>query len=292
MRTALPLLAVAVYVSVALLVGALLAYPVYAGLRSWWSWFDVAFDSVAHRTIALALFLFLPAYLATAPGSTRRSALGFGCSRRAFANGFAGGFALGLLSAAPLVGALLLLGIRAPAVDAPSAASIAAYLAFALLGAVLIGLVEEAYFRGALLAPLRSLPAWLAVSVVSLLYAGAHFLGGPVTPESVGPLAGLSALRDSRFSLDAFLALFVAGLLLGAMRYRFGHIAVGAGLHAGWVWIIKLSQEYADVDPSSRLLFLHGSLGGTMGYLGLAWIALLGAGWMAFEHWWAKRAMG
>src|SRR5690606_3350293 len=81
----------------------------------------------------------------------------------------------------------------------------------------------------------------------------------------------------SDLPLDAFLGLFAAGLFLGALRLRFGHIAVGAGFHAGWVLVMKLHQEYTDVVPGSKWSFVEGAFGGTMGYLGLAWLGLLGA---------------
>ena len=158
------------------------------------------------------------------------------------------------------------------------------YAAFALLAAAIIGVFEEAYFRGALLGALRPLPAWVAVSLVSLVYAAAHFIGGPITADETRWYSGLTSIGRSELRLDVFLALVAAGLLLGAMRCRFRHVALGAGFHSAWVWLMEINREYSDVNLSSQLLFLQGSFGGTMGYLGLAWIALLGAIWSI----WAK----
>src|SRR5690606_7749241 len=54
--------------------------------------------------------------------------------------------------------------------------------------------------------------------------------------------------------------------------------------HAGWVLVMKLNQEYTDVVPGSKWSFVEGEFGGTMGYLGLAWLGLLGAAWYALEY--------
>ncbi|HEX6998620.1 MAG TPA: CPBP family glutamic-type intramembrane protease [Gammaproteobacteria bacterium] len=276
-----PLLGLLVYVAAFLLLGGLLTFPVHA----WLGTNRVPLDAVLHRVVGLTALALLPIYLASA-GSVGRTVLGFGCSRRAFAAAAAQGFLLGALLVTPLVVGFLLLGVRVvawPAAAPPHAA--AGFAAATLLAALLIGIVEEAYFRGALLGALRSLPVWAAVSITSVLYATLHFVGGPVTDADAGWLAGLASIGRSRFEADAFLALTAAGLLLAAIRLRCGHVALGAGFHAGWVWIMKLTQEYTDVDPASSFLFLEGAYGGTMGYLGLAWIAVLGgAGWA-----WARR---
>src|SRR5690606_14034698 len=109
-----------------------------------------------------------------------REAFGFGCSRRTFRRGFCGGFVLGILGVSPLIAAFLVLGVRAPVQPVGSVADIGVHLAYALVAAAIIGMIEEAYFRGALLTPLQGMPAWLAVSIISAVYAVVHFLGAPL----------------------------------------------------------------------------------------------------------------
>ena len=302
-----PVIALCAYLVAAIALGALLAFPVYAALQRI---ADPAFDSVLHRVAALTLLVLLPFYLASgragagsehgastgfarsASGTRPRSrepivtrdALGFGCSARTFRRSFAAGFVLGALVAAPLIGAVLVLGVRARAAGEWSVLDVGTYAAEALVAALVIGLIEEAYFRGALTAPLRRLSCLIAIPIVSVVYAAVHFLGAPLPAEDLGWTSGFSSIAHSRPPLDAFFALFAAGLLLGALRHRFGHIGVCAGLHAGWVWLMKLNQEYTDVVPGSDWRFLEGAFGGTMGWLGLAWIALLGAGWYSWER--------
>lgn len=293
-----PVIGLCAYLAAAIAIGALVSFPVYAALQ------PVAgpeFDSVLHRVTALTLLLLLPLYLASgrappAPargiawdarpvrGLATRETLGFGCSTPEFRRGLVRGFALGTLVVAPLIAVFLLLGVRVPAEGNPSVPEIAAYAGYALIAALIIGLIEESYFRGALLAPLDRLRPWLAISIVGVVYAAVHFVGAPLPADDVGWTSGLASIARSEFPLDAFFALLAAGIFLGALRLRFGHIGVCAGFHAGWVWLMKLNQEYTDIVPGSKWRFLEGSFGGTMGTLGLAWIVLLGIGWYVLEH--------
>ena len=275
------LLGLSVYLVLSLVLGALLTFPVYVALVDGG---QVAFDSVLRRVVALSALLLLPIYLASTD-SRDRNALGFACSPRTCARAFLTGFGLGVVAVTPLLVAFFVLGIRTPTLPVTHS-EVVLYAVFALLTAAIIGVLEEAYFRGALLGALRPLPAWVAVSLVSLIYAAGHFIGGPIQADEARWYSGLSSIGRSEPRLDAFLALVAAGLLLGAMRCRFGNVALGAGFHTAWVWLMQINREYSDADSSSPLLFLQGSFGGTMGYLGLAWIALLGATWFI----WARLA--
>ena len=312
---ALPVVALLAYLAASVLLGALLAFPVYVALEQR---ADPAFDSVLHRVAALTLLVLLPLYLASGRAAQhgrsldrasrataalgRRSArssrapvrrvvapspiaeaIGLDCSGRTFRRAFGGGFVLGILVVSPLVAAFLVLGVRAPVQTIGTAADVGAHLAYALAAATIIGVIEEAYFRGALLAPLHDLPAWLAVSIISVVYAVVHFLGAPLPAEETRSwTSGVVSIAFSEIPLDGFLALIAAGLFLGALRCRFGHIAFGAGVQPGWVWIMQLNREYTDIVPGSEWRFLEGAYGGTMGYLGLAWILLLGGAWLVW----------
>lgn len=289
-----PVVGLCAYLAAAIAGGALVAFPAYTALSRV---ADPAFDSVLHRVAAVTLLVMLPLYLASgrrAPARARearplrtlmtRETFGFGSSAPAFRRGLVRGFALGVLVVSPLIAAFLMLGVRAPAEVATSPADIAAFAAYALIAALAIGLIEESYFRGALLAPLRELPPALSVSIVSVVYAAVHFIGAPLPGDDLGWSSGFASIARSEIPLDAFLALFAAGLFLGALRIRFEHIGVSAGFHAGWVWLMKLNQAYTDVVPDSAWRMLEGSYGGTMGTLGLVWIALLGIGWYAIDR--------
>jgi membrane protease YdiL (CAAX protease family) len=273
-----PLVFLIGYLAAVLLIGGLLAYPVYLAVQPL---YGGPFASVVQRVVALAALALLPVYLMRTH-ATDRHVLGFAGSRAGFVRSFMRWFLIGIILALPLQIAFLALDIRALVpLAGRHAGDVLLFLSTALLTSILLGLLEESYFRGALLGSLGTLPRWLAVGVVSVVYAAAHFLAGPVPAAERDWSSGLVSIQRSVFALDAFLALLAAGLLFGAMRLRFGSIAPGAGIHAGAVLCIKLAQEYSDLNPDSELQFLAGSLGGSMGWLGLLWMAILGAAWIA-----------
>jgi len=287
MQQLLPLLRLLGYLATSLVLGALLAFPAYLAFDPL---SEAPFSSVLPRVVVLTALLLLPLYLQSA-GTTDRNALGFAGSRRAFVCEFASWLGIGMLLAAPLQLAFLALDIRAvtPFADR-SLLDVILFVLYALTASAFIGLMEEAYFRGALLGSLRTVAPSLAVLVVGVLYAAAHFLGSPVSSEELRWSSGPSSIRHSVFHLDSFLALLGAGVLLGAMRLHFGRIAPGAGMHAGFVTCIKFAQEFTDLNPNSDLAFLAGSLAGSMGYLGLLWIGVLSGGWFIWSRLWIRRA--
>lgn len=135
-------------------------------------------------------------------------------------------------------------------------------------------LIEELVFRGALLGIfLRTFRPFWAIVLLSLLFAGLHFLQPPddiavfVRPD--GPLpagqvyidpeggaAGFELLRliGLRFAdplpvLYEFAALTAVGLILAYARFRTASLWLPIGLHAGWVFAFKLFNRLADRNP-------------------------------------------
>jgi hypothetical protein len=276
-----PLCRLCAYLAVASIGASLLAFPLHLAVSA----VDPQpFDRVFRRLLALTAVVLLPWCLRGA-GALDRRALGFDCPRRAFLRAFCGAFTVGLVAAASLQAVLLALGVRTTGAPAPGRLpELLAFVPLAVAAAALVGLLEESYFRGALYGALRYARPWLAVVAAAGVYAAAHLLGGPVADGEVGWLSGLASLARSPFRIDVFLALFAAGVLLGFLRHRRGHVATAAGVHAGWVCVVLLARELSDLDPHSPFAFLAGSLAGSMGWLGLVWIALLGAGWALWER--------
>src|SRR6516165_867837 len=122
-----------------------------------------------------------------------------------------------------------------------------------------------------------------AVLLTALLYAATHFFAsfhiapGQVTPRSgVELLAGtLHAFAHPLAIADAFLALFAVGVVLGLVRAATGNIAACIGLHAGWGWVMLVAHELAQPRPGAPLGFLLSRFDGFVGWLVLAWTALL-----------------
>jgi membrane protease YdiL (CAAX protease family) len=110
--------------------------------------------------------------------------------------------------------------------------------------AVVVSVVEEFLFRGALQGAVRRTAVdTFAIFSVAVLFAIVHFL----TPQTPAPAeihwwSGLALLPDtlSQFSqpgmlLLGFTTLLMVGIILGYARYRTRSLWMPIGLHAGWV---------------------------------------------------------
>ena len=121
----------------------------------------------------------------------------------------------------------------------------------ALLAAVAVGFLEEAFFRGAILGVLRRrLPMAGATVAMSLFFASLHFLRSDPTLGRVDDphfWSGLILLprlfwQFGRIELIAgtWLTLFLMSCLLAYTVWRTRSLAFCIGLHAGWVFALKL----------------------------------------------------
>jgi membrane protease YdiL (CAAX protease family) len=128
--------------------------------------------------------------------------------------------------------------------------------------AIVVALIEEALFRGALLGLVRqSLASIPAVIVVSLIFAVVHFLKPPADQASgVTWHSGFDLLpklfrqfSEPSLVLGGAVSLFVLGLLLAAVTVRTSSLWLGIGLHAGFVFgkmsFNKLTLRRVDLSP-------------------------------------------
>jgi membrane protease YdiL (CAAX protease family) len=217
-------------------------------------------------------------------GLAQRELLGFNRPWLQFVRrllvGLLGGLALMTLALVPL----FLLDIRIWSDRMPTAASGFLLLALKGLGSgLLVALIEETFFRGALQGALRrqGAMAW-ALFVVPAFYSVVHFLGraANVPYEAVTAWSGFTAwqgfftlLADPLRIADAFVALYCVGLLLALVRQRWGDLAGCIGLHAGFVAVIAVFRKISAPAPDSTWSFLVGDFDGLLGI----WIAALTA---------------
>ena len=210
----------------------------------------------------------------------RREVLGYDLPWPAFARRLLLGLAAGLLLMTAALAPLFLLGVREwnPA----RTAHLPLLLLKGLGSGLLVALIEETFFRGAMQgALLRQNARRLALFAVPAFYAAVHFLGraSSVPADEVNATSGFTALSGF-FSLyahpllllDAFLALYFVGLLLALLRQRMGDIACCIGLHAGFVAMIAVFRKLS-LPGASDWSFLVGRFDGLLG----TWIALLAA---------------
>jgi membrane protease YdiL (CAAX protease family) len=131
-----------------------------------------------------------------------------------------------------------------------------------LVSSLAVAVVEETFFRGAILGFLRrSMPTGVALLLTSLLFAIVHFLKPPDgIPTEVTWHSGFDLLPTLLFRfvdpvlvLSAGVTLFVLGLLLGFCVTRTSSLWLPIGLHAGLVFskmgFNKLTKRSVDLLP-------------------------------------------
>ncbi|HUI06023.1 MAG TPA: CPBP family intramembrane glutamic endopeptidase [Verrucomicrobiae bacterium] len=155
------------------------------------------------------------------------------------------GFAIGLGSLVIALAVSVALGERSVALDRSAGEIVGAMLRYALVG-VVVALIEETFFRGALQGVFqREMNVVVAVILASLIYSALHFLrphGAGIAAEDVRWSSGFACLAElvtrsfaGRDVLISFVTLFLAGCILGLAYAKTGALYLSIGLHAGWV---------------------------------------------------------
>lgn len=273
-----------------LILGALFTYPL---MQTGWIAYDPhrVMGRLAQVFILLGLWPFLKAMRLN-----DRQALGYAVPRPRFLNALWQGWLLGAALLSVLTLTLLLLEIRLPAGAADGRLFGLIEMSIrALIGGLLIGLLEETFFRGALYSAVRrSGSAGPAILWSSVLFTLVHFMKPHALPEGAAfDWLGTWQLSVRVFTdafqwghLDSMTALFLVGVLLGLVRERSGHIGWCIGLHAGWVFVIQMTRRLTDVHPSpdAPLVWLVGDYDGVIGWLAAGWIGLLALGLRSFTR--------
>jgi len=270
-----------VLVSLVITLSPLLAYPTHLILENF---VDYPFHKlISHVTLVCGL-IFSGFYLKYQQMYSRQS-FGFSGSKKVFLGDLLQGILAGILILALLKLFLVLLGIHQIKADLDYFWS-NLFLIFikAILVGLVIGLVEESIFRGALFSSLyKKTGALVTVTLTSLVYAAVHFLKYRALPEGteITWFTGMEMLPDAlfRFSrayfIDHFLTLLVLGVLLSMVRIRNGTIAMCIGIHAGIVMTMKVTGRSSDYIPGSQFDFLVNRYDHLLGYLSLAWLLIL-----------------
>jgi membrane protease YdiL (CAAX protease family) len=175
---------------------------------------------------------------------------GIGASRR---RNLFYGFVLAVASMAALGGVMAFAGALRPGLM-EAVYSIVRQSGKALVTALLVGFLEELFFRGILFRGLLedSRPA-IAFAAANLLYAVCHFFKPPeeFLVNGIDPLAGLRFLAlclapflHPAAILPGIVGLFIIGCVLSYALVRTGSLYFSIGLHAGWVFAIKTLPLY------------------------------------------------
>ena len=152
-------------------------------------------------------------------------------------------------------------------------------------GALLIGVGEEALFRGVLLRRFRlDLGARTAMVVTTTIYAVVHALrtrgGGDLSGpwSGVTRTVGLFAPLAEPTVWPSVGGLLLLGLILAWARVQTGSLWVPIGIHAAWVGVFRVGRLFVDIRP--RPVWVVGPgwpplIGGVAGMVGLAMTAIL-----------------
>jgi len=278
-----PIKALVLYVLGVFAIGVFTAYPVSLLLPLLGAT-GAEFHSVLTRVLKLLAVLGLVPVLVYL-GVNDRAHWGFGTTRNRFVRQVIVGLIIGALSMGVVAGALLLLGVRVDHTAVTFTFLEVVWLTVRIsIAALIIGVIEEAWIRGALYSALdKALTAAGAVLVTAALFSIVHFLKGDASmdPSEPGWLSGVSVLASTLTELvrvenaDSALALFIGGVFLALARYKTGSVAVCIGIHAGWVIVIKLTKAGTRLDHDSEWAWLAGNYDGFIGYLGATWLLVL-----------------
>ena len=268
------LFAFIVLLMLALVIGAIISYPAYIFLANW---FEPEFESVANRAVLLSalILIFLAMRIL---GFKSWQEIGFDSNKIDFWKNSSVGFGYGVLIMSPVIAGLLLTKNRLIGLNLDwSLASVFTLLFTALIAGFVVSLIEETLIRGAVFTAVRKQSSTLfAIVTTSFIYAFIHFLKPEIeiSTDEIAWLSGFILLKSAFITflsptniIDSFIALFLAGTLLAIIKARTNKLALCIGMHAGWVFVIKVFKRVTDSNYYSEFAFLTGSYDKVIGYL-------------------------
>jgi membrane protease YdiL (CAAX protease family) len=245
-----PVPALALYLLAVFAGGALLAPWLYHGIQALAPSLPaletaarMPFARYVNRGLLIVALLGLP-FFARGAGARRWADLGMG--RGSFhAKRFGIAFALGFFSLAAVCAITLAAGGRM--IKPRSPGELAGQFLGVLATALIVAVIEEMLFRGAMFGTLRRVMRWpAALAVSSSVYAITHFMARPENPSTVDWLSGvrvlptmLAGMTELRTLFPALLSLALAGVILGLAYQWTGDLSASIGIHAGWIFWLK-----------------------------------------------------
>ena len=239
------------------------------------------FGRVYHRVFEVLL---VAAFIA----GWRRLDLGgpaeIGFERAGWARQLCSGLGIGFGGLAVGLGVALLLGgvgfeLRYPPVKTVRKALLG------LVAALLVGVGEEALFRGVLFRRFtRDAGLVVGVVAVTVVYAGLHGLRRVRLDGAVDMWSGLAYTEAllgrivAPVNLMPLLGLLLLGSLLVAARLASGALWLPIGIHAAWVAVFRVGRLFLDIRPEPRWLVGTGwppLVGGATGVIAAAVCAAL-----------------
>ncbi len=206
------------------------------------------------------------------------------------------GLVIGFVTLMPVLLLIFALEVHVPDTAKPwTAGWIGKKVSVELLLALLISFVEEPIFRGALLAGMsRIFSLRTAIAVSAFYYATLHFVNSDIEIpyQEVKFYSGFVLLGDALGQLfnpnylSPMLSLLAVGVFLGVLKTQNpASLGLCIGCHAGWVWQIKLSKVFLNINHQSGFLFLVSSYDGVIGPMVTLWLTLA----LVVYLWWQRK---
>jgi len=157
-----------------------------------------------------------------------------------------------------------------------------------LLTGLVVGLIEETFFRGGVQNVMqRGMPAKWALVVASAIYSLLHFLKPKhivIPVESISWFTGFDYFGQVLFSSweadgmwRGFTTLWLAGIVLGSAFVWTRSLYLSIGLHAGWVFMLKMFSWATQRNPDVNAWWTSSSLVDNVvvwPVMGLLWLVL------------------
>ena len=259
-----PLWALVIYIVVVFFGGALLAPWLYWLAQHFARSIPELANAPFHRFmdrsfLILALAGMWPLLRALGAKSLRETGLvpPYGQSKKLL-----GGLLLGFISLA-VVAAIVLVADGRTLMGGFSAGRVIKTILNAAATAAVVAILEEILFRGGVFGGLRRIFYWpLALGLSSLIYALVHFLQRAEFTGTVAWFSGLKLLprmlagfADFHALIPGFFSLTLAGVLLGLAYQRTGNLYFSIGLHAGWIFWLKIFGTFSAEVPRAAVWF-------------------------------------
>jgi len=240
---------------------------------------DFSYDKILSRGV----LLFAALGLIPLGRAARLTAAGIGL-RPLHWRGMLYAYPLGVLLLLPLILVYMVTGFRV--LDDRVVYLGPEFLGFvfgALASSLLVGLFEETLFRGVMFSALRRSAGFVAsAALVGVVYAAVHFLDAePVASPEVHWYTGFTQvfaafqqMLDLGGHWDSFVALFLLGVLFCWIREHVG-LWWCIGLHAAWVFGIRVFKEMTVRDVVNPYQGLVGSYDNFVGHLVSVWLLFI-----------------
>jgi len=161
----------------------------------------------------------------------------------------------------------------------------------AVSAGLLIGVIEEFFFRGAVMNACRRVwtsaqGLWLSLLITNLFYSVVHFVHAKKpfvdkTPDFIDGFRLLAAPFSSFAHFGSFwpgfVGLFIFGLMLSGLTLKTKSLYPAIGLHAGAVFFIKTDGLWVDFSTTNMIWGSGKMYDGFVGWLalGLLYLVLL-----------------